>query len=204
MHANLIISKEGGVDEIIKSLANKLNAKILEFPIQKIEDTRNLNSLIRLSFSAKTLIVCKNIQNATVEALNAFLKNLEEPSENIFYALTSDSLKKVLPTITSRCQIIRHNKFEEYKENKKVVNFVNKNLGGKFLEIEKIKERQDAIAFVENLISYLHNQINNVDGGSKEYKRLANIAEASIKTLTNIKGGGNINLQLISLAISFG
>ena len=101
MHAFLIIG------DSTEDIEQRLKAKIIEFPIAKIDDTRELNKLLRLSFNEKTLIICRNIQNATEEALNAFLKNLEEPQERIYFALTAPSEKSVLSTIVSRCQVIR-------------------------------------------------------------------------------------------------
>jgi DNA polymerase III gamma/tau subunit len=84
MHAYLLIGTDS---EKLKAksdeLAKKLHAKIMEFPLVKIDDVRSLNNLIRLSFNEPTLIVCQNIHEAGEAALNAFLKNLEEPQENI-------------------------------------------------------------------------------------------------------------------------
>ena len=107
MHAYLLINQDLNVKSQIEDLAKKLNAKMLSFPIVKVEDTRNLNDLIRLSFNEPTLIICERINEAGDEALNAFLKNLEEPQENIYFALTAPSVRKVLPTIVSRCEIVK-------------------------------------------------------------------------------------------------
>jgi DNA polymerase-3 subunit delta' len=38
---------------------------------------------------------------------NAFLKNLEEPPENVVFLLITDRFNALLPTIASRCQILR-------------------------------------------------------------------------------------------------
>ncbi|HKI45974.1 MAG TPA: DNA polymerase III subunit delta' C-terminal domain-containing protein [Balneolales bacterium] len=54
----------------------------------------------------KTIIVITNIEKMRKEAGNAFLKLLEEPSENLVFILTTDHIHSLLPTITSRCQII--------------------------------------------------------------------------------------------------
>ena len=107
MHAYLLISQNSNLKPQIDDLAKKLHAKIMDFPLVKIEDVRNLNNLIRLSFAEPTLIVSENIHEAGEEALNAFLKNLEEPQENIYFVLTAPSVRKVLPTIVSRCQIVK-------------------------------------------------------------------------------------------------
>lgn len=197
MHANLIVTQNENQDNKILELSKKLNAKIMEFPIQKIEDTRNLNNLIRLSFKEPTLIVCKNIENATTEALNAFLKNLEEPGQNIFFALTTSSIRKVLPTIVSRCQIIKESQNTEYAKDEKIEGFAKSSVGKKFLAIEKIKERIDAIKFVENLIGYYHNQLHVQPGSS--FTSIAKNSEVATQTLNNLKANGNVSLQLSAL-----
>ena len=46
----------------------------------------------------------KNVDNATTESLNSLLKFLEEPGNELTYAiLTTNQIDKVLPTIISRC-----------------------------------------------------------------------------------------------------
>ena len=45
----------------------------------------------------------------TIEAANAFLKTLEEPSPTTNFILTSDRPNYLLPTILSRCQKVRFN-----------------------------------------------------------------------------------------------
>ena len=68
MHAYLLINQDLNVKSQIEDLAKKLNAKMLSFPIVKVEDTRNLNDLIRLSFNEPTLIICERINEAGDEA----------------------------------------------------------------------------------------------------------------------------------------
>ena len=46
-------------------------------------------------------------QRMTVEAQNALLKTLEEPPAHSVLILTAPSTKQLLPTIVSRCQIVR-------------------------------------------------------------------------------------------------
>lgn len=64
-----------------------------------------------LSLSAvqegRRVVILHNIDSMTVEASNAFLKTLEEPHENTVLILTTPSTSGVLPTITSRCQVVR-------------------------------------------------------------------------------------------------
>lgn len=55
----------------------------------------------------KSVIVITGIDTMKKESANAFLKLLEEPSDNIIFILTASKTDQLLPTITSRCQQIR-------------------------------------------------------------------------------------------------
>lgn len=48
----------------------------------------------------------KHAQNMNVNAANALLKVLEEPTDKTFILLEADSISRMLPTIRSRCRII--------------------------------------------------------------------------------------------------
>lgn len=48
-----------------------------------------------------------DFQHATTQAANALLKTLEEPQEKVILLLTADALENLLPTIVSRCEVIR-------------------------------------------------------------------------------------------------
>lgn len=47
------------------------------------------------------------VENMTVQAVNAILKFLEEPGKEIYAFLTTNNESLVLPTILSRCQVVR-------------------------------------------------------------------------------------------------
>ena len=197
MHAFLIISQNPNLESQIEKLAKKLHAKILENPIAKIEDSRNLTNLVKLSFSEPTLIVCKNIHEATEEALNAFLKNLEEPQENIFFVLTAPSERKVLPTIVSRCQVIKADyEMEKDTDSKEEENFLSMEIGDKLNYVSIIKEREEAVEFAERLVFFMHSQLHKND---LKYNKQANMILAATETLTRLKANGNVNLQLANL-----
>lgn len=200
MHAFLLISQNSNVKPQIEDLAKKLKAKIFEFPLAKIEDVRNLNNLIRLSFNEPTLVVSENIHEATEEALNAFLKNLEEPQENIYFALTAPSSKKVLATIVSRCQIIRvDGKKQEVKDDKDIEKFLSMTVSEKFEFVDKIKDRKKAIELAENTVNLLHRRLHEND---VKYTVTAKNIEAASQTLTRLKANGNVNLQLANFIIN--
>ena len=206
MHAFLFIGQEIN-NSAINNLAQKLHAKILEYPLVKIGDVRDLNNLIRLSFDKPTLIVCQNIHEAGEAALNAFLKNLEEPQENIFFVLTAPSARKVLPTIVSRCEVIRIRNLESgilgERKNEEAEEFMKMTTGEKLSYIDKIKDRTKAVELAESLVNFYHNAIHSdlcQEVGPLD--RVARNAEAAGTTLNRLKANGNINLQLTNLIIS--
>src|SRR5574344_257358 len=47
------------------------------------------------------------VENMTVEAVNALLKFLEEPSTRTYAFLTTENEARILPTIVSRCETMR-------------------------------------------------------------------------------------------------
>lgn len=199
MHAYLIAGQNP--NDQISNLAKKLKAKVLEYPLNKIEDVRNLNNLIRLSFEEPTLIVSANIHEAGEEALNAFLKNLEEPQDNIYFALTAPSIRKVLPTIVSRCQIIKsaNNPITQLDNNKETEKFLKMTTGEKLNYISLIKDREKAMDLAENTVYLLHSQLHS---GVVKYSIAADNIAVAIKTLTRLKGNGNVNLQLTNFVIN--
>ena len=200
MHAFLIVGNSEERIPYSKKLATKLNAKIMEFPLAKIADTRELRNITKLSFNSPTIILINNIDEATEEAMNAFLKSLEEPQENISYILTANSLAAVLPTIVSRCEVIKiadSGQRTAYSENSK--KFLELTTGEKLAYIDKIKDRKEAIEFVRNLIEVLHFNLLN---SSKNRLKKALDLEILIKTLNNLKSNGNVQLQLANMVIS--
>lgn len=200
MHAYLIIGT--GSEEVkgsSRKLAEKLKAKILEFPISKISETRELRSITKLSFNSPTAILINNVDEATEEAVNAFLKNLEEPQENIFYILTASSLKSVLPTIISRCEVIKLTARQNKEKDKDSEKFLDMPVGKKLALIDKIKDRGEAKIFVQNLIEVLHFNLLN---SAKTKLKIVMDLEILIKTLNNLKSNGNVQLQLTNMVIS--
>lgn len=76
------------------------------YAIDYFRDEIRPATLLRPNEGAKTVVVLTNVETMRKEAANAFLKNLEEPSERILFILTTEHFDSLLPTITSRCQHI--------------------------------------------------------------------------------------------------
>jgi len=77
------------------------------YPIKYFRNTIKPVSRLKPNEGKKTVIIISNIEQMRKESANAFLKLLEEPSDNVIFLLTCDNQEALLPTIISRCQLIR-------------------------------------------------------------------------------------------------
>jgi DNA polymerase-3 subunit delta' len=75
----------------------------------KIEDIRSLqhNLSLRPHESRYKIAILSRFERATTSAANALLKMLEEPPAHVILILTAQKATRLLPTITSRCQVIQ-------------------------------------------------------------------------------------------------
>ena len=54
-------------------------------------------------------ILIDNVENLNKNSINALLKVIEEPNENVFFILINNSEKNILPTLSSRCLLFKIN-----------------------------------------------------------------------------------------------
>ncbi|MBI5935083.1 MAG: DNA polymerase III subunit delta' [Chloroflexi bacterium] len=75
----------------------------------RISQIRDLQRILNLKpYEAKyRVVVCERFNQANSEASNAFLKTLEEPPAHVIVLLTADNPESLLPTIVSRCEVLR-------------------------------------------------------------------------------------------------
>lgn len=94
----------------LESIENHPDVNIIQTDEKiKIDQVRELIHVLSLSpYNAKHKIaIIDNAELFTNEAANALLKTLEEPSPSSILILITSDLKRVLPTLISRCQIVR-------------------------------------------------------------------------------------------------
>jgi DNA polymerase III delta prime subunit len=119
--------------------------------------------------SSKKIVVIEDAQLLTPEAQNALLKVLEEPPENTIIIVGSETKETLLPTILSRCQLIE---LEEEKKKlsdktvEEITLFLTElpdfSIGDKLKHAEKLaKDKEKALAWIENLILILHENLLN-------------------------------------------
>ncbi len=71
--------------------------------LRKLLETLTLNPLQ----AGKRVVMILEIDTMTVQAQNALLKSLEEPDEGTYFLLSTKNEQAVLPTIMSRCRLMR-------------------------------------------------------------------------------------------------
>jgi DNA polymerase-3 subunit delta' len=84
-------------------------------PTIGIDQIRSLKKemMLKIPKEQVRVVVISQADKMTVPAANSLLKLLEEPPDRTLIVLTSSAYKRILPTIVSRCQILRFNPLPE-------------------------------------------------------------------------------------------
>lgn len=116
----------------------------------------------------KKVVLIKNSDSITVQGQNAILKTLEEPSKETTIIMLVENINSILPTIQSRCQILRLGRIPEEKirayllslgvdesRARAAANLSDGIVGNalKFLDEKFIKLRQDVIGKAGELVT---------------------------------------------------
>ena len=110
-------------DEIIEDIQNQIKLKsrnpyyrisIKDTNNIKINSIREINKFISLNYDDINYraIIIDEAEKMSIEAQNAFLKNLEEPPAGIIYFLITSQPEQLLSTIKSRCWQIEFNQLD--------------------------------------------------------------------------------------------
>lgn len=75
----------------------------------KVEQIRLLQKRLALSaYEARYRVALLfNFEETTISGMNALLKTLEEPAGNVVLIVIAESAERLLPTIVSRCEVLR-------------------------------------------------------------------------------------------------
>ncbi|MFA6269957.1 MAG: hypothetical protein WC657_01990 [Candidatus Paceibacterota bacterium] len=178
-HANIIISKEDCRDHVFDILGKELNFdtkanpdfSIIDQETFGIDDAREFIkwaiSKPLLSETKVSLIITKSI---TLEAQNALLKVLEEPTLGTHIFINLESLGGILPTFISRVRILDlpQNDLENNVSSKK---FLSADLKGKLAIIRSLSKKEDKNEMKE-LINDLENIAYQNKGSSNQMKNV--------------------------------
>lgn len=77
------------------------------YPIAYFREDVRPAFFLRPNEGRKNIIILTGIENMHESASNAFLKVLEEPPDDVLIIMTTDNLNALLPTILSRCQVLK-------------------------------------------------------------------------------------------------
>ncbi|MDD3501162.1 MAG: DNA polymerase III subunit delta', partial [Candidatus Cloacimonetes bacterium] len=107
------IKSQANQEEYQKYIQAKINHPWKDYAFSgnteiRIDQIRMIQQkLITTPYEAeKKVIIIENIEKMNIQAANAFLKTLEEPSDNTVIIMTTTTINSLLPTIISRCQRI--------------------------------------------------------------------------------------------------
>jgi len=113
-YRNFIISKNNRSYKLLES-----NSHPNFYLIDLLSDKKNIDvAQIRkmVAYTNKStfnnmarFILIDNIENLNKNSVNALLKVIEEPNENVFFILINNNEKYILPTLRSRCLIFKIN-----------------------------------------------------------------------------------------------
>ena len=148
-----------------KLILNKSNPNFILIDIDEdkksidINQIRNLiSTLNKSSFNKKPrLVLIDNIELLNINSVNALLKILEEPNDNIYFILINNH-KKILPTLRSRC--LNYNIHLKSEESLDISNkIIGKNI--KDLIYENMINFYSTPGSILNLLDYAN--ANDVD-----------------------------------------
>lgn len=127
---------------------------------------------------------------------NILLKTLEEPPKDVVIVLTASS-SNIIPTIKSRCQIIRVNKEPESDEISFLLkDFLDNSLASAFKKIDETVKSNQTDKFLSDLTEQFETKmIENYD------QKAANILEKIFRSQERIAGNANPRLTLENLII---
>ncbi len=221
-HAQLIIGKtttarEKKIKDItgLKELKNRPDVHILK--LEEDESSIGIDTIRVLIHKLsrkphqrkKKIAVIWEAQFLTEEAQNALLKTLEEPPGKTQIVIAVNSTRNLLPTIISRCEIVRlRGKSEEGVNVPKEIkdefhNLLQKDYGQRMNWSEKEKER---LKNSQEVIKLLSNWLLILRSGLFEEKTTKKHLEDGLKYLnllqkTNISPRLTIETFLLSLPV---
>ena len=159
---NFVINPE---NKSFKLIINKSNPNFISIDINDDKKSIDINQIRNLiitlnksSFNKKPrFVLIDNIELLNINSVNALLKILEDPNDNIYFILINNN-KKILPTLKSRC--LNYNIHLTSEESEDIT---RKILGENFKDLinEQMINNYTTPGWVLNLLSFANT--NGVD-----------------------------------------
>lgn len=148
--------------------SSSLNKKAF-YSVEYFNDNIRPKVFLKPNEGRRNVIILSNIELMPEKTVNSFLKILEEPPNDLLFILTTDNINTIIPTIVSRCQILRCSLISNDEIEKNLIEkdhcsvedaaYLAKISDGnyaivRYFDVEKIKDnRKDVIHFIR--MSYL-------------------------------------------------
>lgn len=127
-----------------------------------VEQIRKIKEFLSIkSYTPKgKIVVLENGENLNNQAQNALLKSVEELHEDNLFLIGATTEDKFLPTILSRCEIVRvkgqGSRVKGEPQIQEIDKLLNSTIGERFEYIEKLKDKED---FLRELIHHFHRRL---------------------------------------------
>jgi len=129
----------------------------------------------------KQVIIVHNADTMTPQAQNALLKTLEEPMGDSICVLLSDNLKKLLPTVISRCQVFDFSKLERSTMDQEV----RKSIADIMLSVLRKKGSREIGSLVRELSQREENTADILEYTASLYRDILVVKTKSTSSLIN-------------------
>lgn len=148
-------------------------------------------------------------ENLTVEAQNALLKLIEEPAANARFLFTTSNINKLLPTIISRCQVIKTGPVILDGSDSAVSKFIDKLLQSSPGQMVQAFEKEEltsanATNYINDLIINSHRKLMDLNENQIDFKNRESILNISklCRYLLTAKSQIEVNVSVKSALIS--
>lgn len=200
-----------GICKNCKSIINNNSSDVIEIDaatsgkIENIRDIRKTVSLAPINLRTRVWIIDEAHQ-IKVDAANALLKTLEEPSDNVVFVLCTTEEHKIMTTIKSRCQ--QHSL--ELVKNEDIIDRLKYVCKQENVEIKDDKVydliARSAKGGMRDALNYLEKVITVCQNGDEDEISLAKVAEILGDISAGVVGvaewiinGQNRNLLLFNI-----
>lgn len=185
-----------------------------------------IEEIIENSFSkpysgSHKIVIIDDFDKVTVEGQNALLKTLEEPMDYLILILISSTMKKILPTIISRCRVLKFSdvtgdRIEDFLKKKNIteknarlfsrLSNGNVSLALKYSEDpELLSKREDLIKVLDKIIrntEFIFDEFTFFKDNREDFAEILNFMLTWYLDLIYLKSGGEekiINTDKIDL-----
>ena len=197
--------------EINKSSIDDIESHDLSFNIfeldaasnRGIDEIKNLINKVRVppQIGNYKVYIIDEVHMLTTQAMNAFLKTLEEPPKHIIFVLATTEKNKILPTILSRCQIYDFNRINDNDIYEKLISvcekegFIYENDAISIIAKKSDGSLRDSLTILDRIVSFTNKNIS-----TEKTSKILNILdnESFLKLSKNI-----IHKRLIPVLLQF-